>query len=248
MAGATNIGNDAIAELCHDEVDSTTSALPEESPDSGMSTASTGGRSTGVDYRSNLGDEATPESPVAPSSRLSTQSSNTQGFLLTGIGGLGFPDAGLRAGVGPEYPHTIQDELLTTEDVGQRHLEQRFSSAEDPWSGVDFCVPENTLRGLVPIFWSRGGCLTTQTQLLIKHLFDSNRTGCADHVESNCVHPHEQRSITQRVSEALYAIFAVVSIMVMFTLQAHGLQLTWMIIYGLLLLLAAVLVVMRMLL
>ena len=47
--------------------------------------------------------------------------------------------------------------------------------------------------------------------------------------------------------EALYAISAAVAIMTVFTLQAHGLQLTWMIIYGLVLLLAAVLVVMRML-
>lgn len=118
----------------------------------------------------------------------------------------------------------------------------------DPWSGVDFCVPESSIHGLVPSFCSRSGRLTTQTQLFIKHFLDPNPTGCMDHVESNCIRPHEQYAIVQRVFEAAYATLAAVAIMAIFTLQAHGLQLTWTIIYGLFVLLAAVLVVIRMLL
>jgi len=134
-------------------------------------------------------------------------------------------------------------------------VEKRVSSLNslltvlvDPWSGVDFCVPESNVNGVVPSFCSRGRCLTTQTQLFIKHFLDLNPTGCVNHVESNCIHPHAQYTIAQRVFEAGYATLAAVAIMGIFTLQAHGLQLTWMIIYGLFLLLAAVLVVIRMLL
>jgi len=132
MAGATNIDNDATTELYYNGVDSTTAALPEESPDSGMSTTSTCGRSTDEDHRSCSEDQATPESPVAPGSLLSTQSDNAQGFLLTGIGGLGIPDSCLRVRVPirPDYPDAIEDGLFITGAVGEPHLEHRFSSVE----------------------------------------------------------------------------------------------------------------------
>lgn len=117
----------------------------------------------------------------------------------------------------------------------------------DPWSGFDCGAPNGNHRGPSPCFFIRGGCLAAHTQLFIKRLFDANPTACVNHVESNCVPPHKQHNTTQRLFGALFATLTAVAITIIFTLQAHGLQLTWMVVYGLFLLLTAVLVVIRML-
>ena len=132
MAGALNIDNDTSPGLSHDGIDSNTVALSEESTTSGAGIASCGEQRTGRDHGSDLGEQTTPRHPTIPGSQLSTQSDDAQDFLLTGIGGLGYPDPGLRDEVTgrPEYPDTIQDELLTSGDVGERHLQRQLGSRE----------------------------------------------------------------------------------------------------------------------
>jgi len=132
MANATNTGNDTVADFSYDGIDSNTAAVPGNSIASEISFTSSGGRSTEGKHGSYLGDQGSPDAPSTVGSQSFTNLDNAQDFLLTGIGGLGFPDLGFRMGVHAraEYPDTIQDELLLTGDVGERHLGRRSGSVE----------------------------------------------------------------------------------------------------------------------
>lgn len=132
MSEAINADNDTMAEMTQDKLDSITTAVPGDGTASETGSASVGGRSTGVEHGSHLRDQGSPEHPSAASSQLCTHSENTQDFLLTGIGGLGFLNPGLSIGVRvrAQYPDTIQDELSLTGDVGERHLGSRSGSID----------------------------------------------------------------------------------------------------------------------
>lgn len=131
MSEAINGENDTIAEMSQDKLDSNTAAVPGDGTASEISSASIGGRSTGVEHGSHLEDQGSPEPPNASSSQLCTDSGNTD-FLLTGIGGLGILNPGLSIGVRvrAQYPDTINDELSLTGDVGERHLGSRSGSVD----------------------------------------------------------------------------------------------------------------------
>jgi len=148
----------------------------------------------------------------------------------------------------PRHRGVIPQELSLEDDPLDTHAQRRLREEEGPWSLLDPTIVANNRISVTWISRIYQPQLIKHTKRAVQQFLNSDVVVCAGDIERTWMGTPDNHRHARLAFESLLAMIGALAVFALLTLQTYGIEVSFMLIYGLVMVALGVLVVIRMLL
>ncbi|MCJ1383660.1 hypothetical protein MMC17_006774 [Xylographa soralifera] len=147
----------------------------------------------------------------------------------------------------PRHRDVIAQELYLEDEPIDTHVHRRVREEERPWSPLDRVIVADDRISITWIIRIYPSELIKHTKMAMQQFLISDEVGCSGDIERTRTGMPDAHRHVRLAFETLLAMVGALAIFAFLTLQTYGVEVSFMLIYGLILLAFGVLIVIRLL-